>query len=83
MLNPAIHQRASKSETETLLIDVDGSPVGTTKAGLVGGDIVTMRFLSMRRTDAMRGRSCGSSWTQSSPMWMHLSISSLSGSSAG
>ena len=48
---------------------------GTTKAGAAGAGSVMDRLLSMTTTDAMLGRRCGSSWTQSKPMWMHLSIS--------
>jgi hypothetical protein len=78
------------SDTEASLLDGSRAAAATSglspvaaKIGLMGSASVMERLSSMRTTSAIRGRSCGSSWTQSSPMWMHISISCCAGSSAG
>jgi len=48
---------------------------GSAYAGALGAGIVMERLLSMTTTDAIPGRSCGSSCTQSSPTWTHLRTS--------
>nr|CAB3464855.1 unnamed protein product [Digitaria exilis] len=80
-------QRGSKSEAGTSLIDGSraaalGHSPAVMKAGTAGTGSVMERLLSITATDAMLGRRCGSSWTQSSPTWMHLSISCGPGPSA-
>ena len=44
---------------------------GSAYAGASGAGSVMERLLSMTTTDAMLGRRCGSSWTQSSPTRTH------------
>ena len=50
-------------------------PRRTVNVGTVGVDSVMEQLLSMMMTDAIPGRSSGSSWMNSSPTWMHLSTS--------
>jgi hypothetical protein len=82
------NQRGSKSETEPSLMDDHRAAtlcpsrsmlslpcVSTANAGAVGAGSVMERLLSMMSTDAIPGRSCGSSWTQSRPTWTNLNTS--------
>jgi hypothetical protein len=89
MSNDDHNQRGSKSETEpsSLMDDHRAATLGPSRsmlslpstsmanAGAVGAGSVMERLLSMMSTDAIPGRSCGSSWTQSRPTWTHLSTS--------
>lgn len=79
---------ASSSVMETWLADTSSPPAandasppaaqGMQNAGLVGARSGGVPLRSITATDDSIGRSAGFSWTQSRPMWMHLSIWSLS-----